>query len=155
MRKKCDVYLCARTHGGFLKAIKLFDKNFPLNVDVDYVGYLKVNIDRIKLISIIVDLRARNIACFSVPIEYRESASVSLENARERAVEYGRSIGAQGVSLAVSQTGSPPLYWVFDLLGNEGDAGRAGGVVMVDKIDGHVWTRLEYEEYMYDFNGIL
>ncbi|MEQ4192345.1 hypothetical protein ABNM11_27365, partial [Pseudomonas syringae] len=48
---------------------------------------------------------------------------------------------------------SPPVFWVFSIVG--GDEGKVGGVVMIDRLDGHVWGELEYIEYMYDYNNVL
>lgn len=47
------------------------------------------------------------------------------------------------------------MFWIFDLVSDDLVWEKTGGVVMVDKLDGHIWNSLEYEEYMYDFNGIL
>ncbi len=32
---------------------------------------------------------------------------------------------------------------------------RVGGYVMVDRLDGHIWTCEEYENYMYDYNNVF
>ncbi len=154
MQQKCDIYFSEPTRTDRLKFVSMFDKNFRYEEGKVYVGYLGVNVDRVKLVSIVSDLRKSNIACFSAPIEYRDNEKLSLDAAIVLANEYAKSIENSVALSSMLKSKSPPVYWAFDLK-NEGFEGKAGGVVMVDRIDGHIWSQREYEEYMYDFNNIL
>ena len=46
-----------------------------------------------------------------------------------------------------------PLYWAYRIINDIQE--RVGGMVYIDKLDGHIWTIEEYEEYFYDYNNIL
>ena len=152
MQKLCDLFLCEPTKTHRLKYISLFDKVFLHDPEGLYSGFLRAYIDRIKMISIVCDLRKDGIDCFSAPIAYRDRANLSIERAFALAMGYARSKNAE-VSRGI-QSKCPPVYWMFDLLHNQEDE-RAGGTVMIVRLDGHVWTSSEYEEYMYDFNNIF
>ena len=152
MQKLCDLFLCEPTKTDRLRPIGLFDKSFLYDPEKQYSGYLRTNIDRIKMISIVYDLRKNGIDCFSVPIEYRDRENLSIDHAFALAMGYARSKNAE-VSIRM-QSKCPPVYWVFDLLPSQEDE-RVGGTVMIDRLDGHVWTSSEYEEYMYNFNNIF
>ncbi len=155
MQKKCDLYLCESVKTDRLKLLKVFDKEFLYVPDKAYVGYLGVNVDRIKLVSVVSDLRKHNIVAFSAPVEYRDGAKLPLEQARGLAIEYAKSVRASAVESAMLKSKCPPVYWIFDLLYHSTEQEKVGGVVMIDRIDGHVWTGSENEEYMYDFNNMM
>ena len=155
MQQKCDIYLSEPTQTERLRSVGMFDRDFQYEEGKLYVGYLGVNIYRVKLVSIVSDLRKRNIACFGVPTTYRDNENLSLDAAISIANEYTRSLGKSAEPSSMLKSKSPPVYWIFDLKNDEGPGGKAGGVVMVDRIDGHIWSQCEYEEYMYDFNNIL
>ena len=118
MQKKCDLYLCEPTRNDRLKFLRLFDESFQYDESKTYVNYLGINVDRIKLISVVSDLRKHGIMCFSVPIEYRRDGKLSMEAATVRANEYARSIGASAVPSIMLKSNSPPVYWIFDLQNN-------------------------------------
>ncbi len=155
MQKKCDIYLCDPVRTDRLRFASLFDKSFQYDENKTYVGYLGLNIDRVKLVSVVLDLKKNGVACFSVSIEYRVDGNLPIETAADIASEYAMSIGASAAPSAMLKSKCPPVYWIFDLRNNEENQGNVGGVVMVDRIDGHVWSQSENEEYMYDFNNIL
>ncbi len=153
MRKICDLYLCKETRASGLRLIGLFDSEFSYRDDVVYFGYLNVNIDRIKLVAIVSDLRRNGVCCFSVPVEYRTERLLNVGDALILARDCAES---RGLSVSGNaRVEGAPLFWIFDLVGGENKESGAGGCIMIDKIDGHVWTAEEYEEYMYDYNNII
>lgn len=155
MQQKCDIYLSESTASDRLKFVSLFDGQFQYRSDVAYVGYLGVQIDRVKLVAIVADLRRHGILCFSVPIKYRDDIQLSMDAVWHKVEEYAKSIGAIAVGSQVSSSHAPPVYWGFQLVYDDKYEEKAGGVVMVDRLDGHVWSGSEYEQYMYDYNNIL
>ncbi len=151
MKRECDLYLCDDVEASQLKDVRLFDKSFICEDGKKYSGFLRLNVNRVKLVSVVSDLRKRKILCFSVPVEYRASV-VSNKAALEVAKKY---VGANGVVGIEDQTKTPPLFWSFSLAVIGAVEERIGGVVMVDRLDGHVWSIDEYEEYMYDYNNVF
>ncbi|AZQ51092.1 hypothetical protein [Burkholderia cenocepacia] len=115
---------------------------------------MNVNVSRVKLVSVVSELQKKGVWSFSVPVEYRDDKIVDFREAIEIAEEYAKSIGCL-VTGASPRSEFAPLFWVFDIASEEGGADKVGGVVMVDKLDGHVWTKAEYEEYMYDYNNVF
>jgi hypothetical protein len=150
--KTCDIYICGESKSPHFKFIGLFDKSFNYSGDRLYSGFMNVNIGRVKLISIISDLRKAGVACFSVPVEYRDNVGIDVREARSIAEKHAESIGFEISGFSARQDYAP-LFWVFDVSGGDGD--RVGGVVIVDRLDGHIWETDEYEEYMYDYNNIF
>jgi len=153
MQKLCDLFLCEPTKTNRLKFVNLFDKKFLYDSEREYRGYLGVNIPRIKMVSIVCDIRKHSVCCFSAPIEYRDGQKISIALALSLASDYAMTINAKVAKR--SNSTYPPVYWVFDLLWINQSDERAGGTVMIDRLDGHLWTSSEYEEYMYDYNNII
>lgn len=152
MQKKCDLYLCAEVDASQVKMLRLFDKSFSFEEGAVRSGYLFVNVDRIKLVAVVSDLRRRNIPCFSVPVEYRNSTitfDAAFDIAKKHTAEQGAIVGR------VDQVRCPPLFWSFSLVSIGSSEKKAGGVLMVDRLDGHIWSQDEYEEYMYDYNNVF
>lgn len=154
MQKKCDLYLFDVVKSDRLKFIELFDKRFVYDSEKSYSGFLHANVDRVKLVSVVSDLKRNGIDCFSVPIAYRDHETISMETALELAAEHAKGFGASVVTSSRHQKVSP-VFWVFDLLPGNTAEERSGGVVMIDRLDGHVWADSEYEEYLYDYNNVL
>lgn len=154
MQKKCDLYFCDAVKSERLKFIELFDKNFIYDSEKSYVGFLRANIDRVKLVSVVSDLRRNGVACFSVPIAYRDCETISIETALDLAAEHAKTIGAS-VAISMRHKKVPPVFWAFDLIPGSIKEETSGGMVMIDRLDGHVWTYFEYEEYLYDYNNVL
>ena len=155
MQKRCDLYFPDPVQSARLKFIELFDKSFICEAEKAYVGYLHVNVDRIKLVSVVIDLREDGFNCFSVPAEYRDHTSISMEAAQSLGMEYAKTIGASVVPSLDRTSKSPPVYWIFDLFYENPRDEKSGGVVVVDRLDGHIWSSSEYEEYWYDYNNVL
>lgn len=155
MQKKCDLYLFEPVKSGCLRFIEMFDKDFRFDDQKSYVGFLHANVDRVKLVAVVSDLRSRGIDSVSVPVEYRDRESISQEHAFDLANAYARSISAIALDPRKSNSKSSPMYWTFDLNYDFSVDERANGAVMIDRLDGHIWTLGEYEEYMYDYNNVL
>lgn len=153
MQKLCDLFLCEPVKTDRLRSINLFDKGFLYDPEKHYCGYLCANIDRIKMISILCDLKNNGINCFNVPIEYRDGKNLSIDHAFALAMAHARTKNAKVARMVHSKC--PPVYLAFDLLWPDRENERAGGGVMIDRLDGHVWTTSEYEEYMYDYNNVF
>jgi hypothetical protein len=152
MQKKCDLYLCSPVDASRLKMLRLFDKSFSCENGKVFCGYLFVSINRVKLVVVVSALRQEQILCFSVPIEYR-SGGISLEAAFEIATKYAAE--QDEVVRVRDQAQCPPLFWSFSLISVGPAEKKAGGTLMVDRLDGHIWSLEEYEEYMYDYNNVF
>ncbi len=109
MQKKCDLYFYGAVKSARLKFIELFDKNFVYDSEKSYVGFLHVNVDRIKLVSVVSDLRRNGIACFNVPIAYRDHETISMETALDLATEHAKTFGAT-VAISIRHQ-KPPLFF--------------------------------------------
>jgi len=155
MQKKADLYICKATQSERFRFIQIFEKNFSYEVGKLYFGYLGINVDRVKMISVITDFRIHKIACFGVPIEYRDQKNISESHAFDIAEKYAAKINALAFKRPLAQSESPPVYWKFGLNEKDTIEEKAGGIVMIDRLDGHVWTAAENEEYMYDYNNIF
>lgn len=107
-----------------------------------------------KLVPIVADLRLRRVACFSVPVEYRDRPNLDRQKAFRLAQDHARTVGAKALSGNRPKV-SAPLFWLFDMTFEAPLEEKAGALVMVDRLDGHIWTDDEYEEYMYDYNNIF
>lgn len=150
MSKLCDLYVSDLQDNSGLKLLKIYDKNFIYNEFNIYEGFLGINVNRIKLINFLIDLRNKGIKCFNAPIAYRDNITLSKEAAYTIAKKYAK---AQGYKVHLASYFYPPVFWLFNIADDPQE--RAGGVVLVDKLDGHIWSNEEYEEYMYDYNNIL
>lgn len=154
MNKICDLYLPVESRSVDIRFLKLFDAGFSYDSERVYSGFMNVNVSRVKLVSVVSELRKKGILSFSVPVEYRDGEVVDVREAMEIAEGYAKSIGCL-IGGASPRSGYAPLFWAFDIASKLGGADKVGGVVMVDRLDGHVWTMTEYEEYMYDYNNVL
>ena len=61
MQKLCDIYICEPTSSDRLRFVSLFDKSFLYEENKTYYGYLGINVARIKLISVVSDLRKNGV----------------------------------------------------------------------------------------------
>ena len=154
MNRICDLYLPVGTKSPDIKFLRLFDAGFSYDAERSYSGFMDVNIARIKLVSVVSELRKKGVVSFGVPVEYRDSPIVDANEAAAIAERYAKSIGCL-LPGAGPREGYAPLFWVFDIVGAADSEDKVGGVVMVDRLDGHVWTMPEYEEYMYDYNNVF
>jgi hypothetical protein len=79
---------------------------------------------------------------------------LSVEQAFKLAKEHAKSIEQSVVSESPLSVNSPPVFWQFNLNDQSGDE-KVGGIAMVDRLDGHIWSIKEREEYMHDYNSIF
>lgn len=154
MNKICDLYLPVESMSVDIRFLRIFDSGFSYDAGRSYSGFMNVNVSRVKLVSVVSELRKKGVLSFSVPVEYRDGKVVDDREAMEIAEGCAKSIGCL-IAGASPRSEFAPLFWAFDIACEEGCAEKVGGVVMVDKLDGHVWTMAEYEEYMYDYNNVF
>src|SRR3989344_3940683 len=153
MSALCDIYICEAVNVPALRFVQIFDCEFQYDVQKEYFGYLGVNIGRIKAVSIIVDLKKHGVKAFSVPVRYRDGSNLSIEEALQLASRYAADNGCSVVFDSSRANTTSPAFWLFVI--SEDPKVRSGGVVLVDRLDGHIWQAEEYDEYMYDFNNVF
>ena len=149
MQEICDLFIVKPTKSTKFRFIKTFSNKFEYHEEKYYCDYLGLNIPRLKLVPLVIELRKEGFQGYNVPIKYRDSSVISVEEAHILALE---SIKGEDECSITKNTkaGVAPLWHMFGLINN-----RAGGIVAVDKIDGHIWSLDEYEEYMYDYNCLI
>lgn len=150
MQKMCDLFVPRLTEHAELRFLSLFDKSFDYNQNAIYEGFINVNIKRIKLVNFIMEFNKKNIQCFNVPIEYRDRELMTKEESLFSLTKYKKD---KGVDVSFKQDLCSPLYWGYEIINDPEQ--KVGGLLYVDKIDGHIWTLDEYEEYHYDYNNFL
>lgn len=151
---KCDLYFDKAVSTERLKYVQLLDGSFIYDGRKSYLGFLLINVERLKLLPVVLDMRRLGITCLSVPVKYRDGAEIDADPALKIAEGYAASKNSS-IRATLNAGNRSPMFWIFDLVSDDPMLENAGGVVMVDKLDGHLWNSLEYEEYMYDFNNIL
>ncbi|AWH87776.1 hypothetical protein HYN51_03885 [Limnobaculum parvum] len=57
MKNICDLFLKNETNTSSLKYLTVFDKRFSYIFWVGYSGYLGINVERIKLVSAVIELK--------------------------------------------------------------------------------------------------
>ncbi|WP_221927951.1 hypothetical protein, partial [Xanthomonas graminis] len=150
---KCDAFSFEAVKSDKIRFLRIYDKSFNYKKSGSYEGYFGVEIDRINLVRILIDLQSDGLRCFSVPLCYKENRLLNESECLLFAKKYASSIGVKISEERGLVSLDLPLYHTFTII--DGCQERAGGIVRIDKLDGHVWTLLEFEEYMYDFNGLL
>lgn len=150
MQKTCDLFIPLLTNDPKLKYLSLFDNSFKYDEHSLYEGYLNLNIKRIKLIHFVSYFRTKGIHIFNVPIEYRDNKNINKAKGTKIAQKYAND---NNFEVCFSEKPSVPLYWAYRIINDIQE--RVGGMVYIDKLDGHIWTIEEYEEYFYDYNNIL
>ncbi|MGL4283693.1 MAG: hypothetical protein ACRCSI_08790 [Eubacterium aggregans] len=153
MQEKCDLYFVDAIQCDHLRFVSIFDKQFIFDKEKKYSGYIGANILRIKALHLLRELKKLGVKCFLVPIDYRDKPNISRNAAFQIAVTYATSHGYGVTEKYDYVVDFAPLFWSFKII-NDPDQ-RAGGVIWIDRLDGHRWGSDEYEEYMYDFNNIL
>lgn len=153
MQAICDLYFDKPTVAQGLKLAKVFDKAFTYVPGFKYSGYVGLNIERIKMVSVVTDLRRVGVEAYSAPVRYRDLPHLSPNQAHEVALKYALASGV-GIENPVVRSPRPsPVVWMFRVVNDPHQ--RIGGVVMVDRLDGHRWTSDEYAEYLYDYNNMI
>ncbi len=148
----CDLYSSGSISSKKLRFLSLYDKSFEYKEGACISGYFGVKVDRISLVRIIVDLRSEGFNCLSIPMCYKTSRLLTVSECLNIGRKYASN---NNISISEIERMLPdlPFCFNFDVMG--GVEERAGGIVRVDKLDGHIWTLSEVEEYMHDYNGLL
>lgn len=119
--------------------------------DVEYSGYAGVSVNRVRLIPLIDLLKKQGISVYSVPINYKVGNSLSKEKAFDIAKRYAKENDLVINMDSGLVDNNNPLVWKFPASSISEE--KAGGVVMIDRLDGHVWSLDEFDTYMYDYNN--
>lgn len=151
MNSFCDIFFVNPTKSSNLRFLSLLDKNFFYQSNVEYSGYAGVSVNRVKLIPLIDLLRKQGLSVYSVPVSYKVNHFISKEKAFDIAKMHAKDNGLVINIDSGLVDNSNPLVWKFSVssIGEE----KAGGVVMIDRLDGHVWSLDEFDTYMYDYNN--
>lgn len=151
MNSFCDIFLVTPTKSNNLRFLSLLDNNFSYQNDTEYSGYAGVSVNRVKLIPLIDLLRKEGVSVYSVPINYKADNLLSKEKASDIAKIYAK----ENFLVINMDSGlfdnNNPLIWKFSASSMSEE--KAGGVVMIDRLDGHVWSLDEFDTYMYDYNN--
>ncbi|GLQ91261.1 hypothetical protein [Dyella acidisoli] len=150
--QSCDIYLPRVTKGLVIEdAFKIIrDINFNVDIDKDYSGFLGLNIRRMQAMMAVMRLRDVRVPSLSVPTKYREEAVISSDEA----IQVASSVNLpEGVSVVFSWRNDEhnPMYWIFDKIYPNEE--RPGASLLIDKVDRHVWSNDEVDEYQHDFNN--
>lgn len=152
MDSVCDLFLNTPTSSRDLRYINILDKSFLYQTDAIYSGYLGVSVNRVKLIPLINLLKKQGVSVYSVPLNYKEASQISKEKAFKIAGNHASLHGLKVCFDSSMRQNDNPLIWVFDVISLAEE--KAGGVVMIDRLDGHVWSLDDLETYMYDYNNV-
>ena len=159
MISKCDLYLEYPLISGRLGIISFFDKKFIFDKDRSYQGYLNIALPRLRLVSVITSLREENYyTAYNIPINYRDNiieGKYITEN--EAFFIASNHINVCEQYLCSSNRYITPMVWNFKILEKDKDnaKNKIGARILIDKLDGHIWSDDEYYTYLYDYNNIL
>ncbi|WP_111858133.1 hypothetical protein [Acinetobacter sp. CFCC 10889] len=152
MQQICDLYFPkALDDYSPLQYLHIFHSDFIYDPKQQYMGYLNVNVRRIALVNFVMEFRKRKMQIYNVPVQYRDSKNLSQDEAFECAL---KQIDLEKNQIVKTNVGDSPVIWRFPLIFMNGEE-KTGAGVSVDKLDGHIWTQDESEEYFYDFNGVI
>jgi hypothetical protein len=124
---------------------------FYLSTEPDrmYSEFIGSNLTRMRGLMALMRLREVGVDALNVPVRYRDqphiTAAEALAIAKRVESEYGMT------PVMSDSAGHFPLFWSFPLSG--GDGSVVGGHWMVDRVDGHIWSADEKEQYDHDFNN--
>lgn len=152
MKIYCDLFLDCQINDNSLKFLELLDRNFKYNQDKLYHGYLNISVERLKLIPLISIMKNKKINYYSVPLQYKNNTNITEQESFQIAK---KSIKYKEIELLIDSKFNhhTPLFYSFKtvFIGNNPN-GFMPNNIMIDKIDGHLWSDFEYDKYMYDFN---
>lgn len=149
--KNCDIYLLDEIAGDsfYLNQLKIFQRDLVFDLNSTYVGYLHMNIRRLTGVAIVTHLRNNRIRSWNIPVKYRDQDLLSFEEVSALAQQYATPSGSNVTSRQRIGDIHHPMFFCYYL----NDA--TGGGITVDRLDGHIWTAEEMEEYGYDYNNLL
>jgi sialic acid synthase SpsE len=152
MNNTCDLFLVTPSNASELRYLGFLAKKFVYQANLTYNGYLNISANRVKLIPLISLLKKQGVSVYSVPIDYKNSNLISKEAAFQIASECARKENLRTSFDSSIVQNINPLIWSFSSSSLIRET--AGGVIMVDRLDGHIWSSDELETYMYDYNNI-
>lgn len=144
----CDLFLYDEIKGGDLKRMC---PGLLKEVDTDksYHHFAGLNLKRLHALLAVTMIRQNGFNLASVPNRYRDEKKIT----EDVAFEIAKRVDLQtGLYLSkAAELNSSPLFWKFKVLG--GDGNIIGGRIFVDKIDGHLWSFDDVNEYEHDYNN--
>ncbi len=152
MQQTCDLYFPAVLDDySPLQYLHLYQPDFIYDPKQQYVSYLNINVRRIALVNFVLEFRKRKMQIYNVPIQYRDRKNLTVNEAFECALS---QIDLEQFQIMKTSENQSPIVWRFPLIFLNGEE-KAGASICIDKLDGHIWTGNESEEYLYDFNGLI
>ncbi|MCB6182930.1 hypothetical protein LIN78_05135 [Leeia sp. TBRC 13508] len=129
----------------------MLDNSFSYRNDLEYHGYVGISVNRVKLIPMINLLKKQGVSVYSVPVNYKTDHYLSKENAFDIAKMHAKENGLVVNLDSNLVDNSNPIVWKFSAFSINEE--KTGGVIMVDRLDGHIWSLDEFDTYMYDYNN--
>ncbi len=155
--KKSDIYLLDEIAGDsfYLKQLKIFQSDLVFDVNSRYVGYLYMNIRRLHGVAIVTHLRNNRIRSWNIPIQYRDGNLLSFEEVSAVAQQHAAPSNFNVTSRQRIGDIHHPMFFFFYLNKDSNQSDATGRSITVDRLDGHIWTDEEMEEYNYDYNNLI
>ncbi|MFM9923126.1 hypothetical protein VLK31_09065 [Variovorax sp. H27-G14] len=156
MNKYCDIFLPDQIKGALLLLSMSPDiKKLRINKDAEYSGFLGLRLPRLQGVALVVELRRSGVSSFNVPVEYRDGKLLTEEEILKKAQSYISQESSIWVLERAKATFHP---MVIDLMTDDEKyhlGGEGGGVLVIDRLNGHAWTENEMVNYLYGYNNIL
>ncbi|MDM5182214.1 hypothetical protein PO883_34155 [Massilia sp. DJPM01] len=151
MQEICDVFLLDELDGSskLLQPLKIFAPEIEFDHNNKYTGFLGLELKRLKAVSIIVHFRKNGVRSLNIPVKYKSNL-ISRAEARTYAEKY---LEGKGTIIDSTTSACDPMFWHFAF--SRPDLYEGGGNLVVDALDGHVWTSDELEEFCYDYLNLL
>ncbi|WP_124459409.1 hypothetical protein [Variovorax sp. KBW07] len=121
-----------------------------------YKGFLGYGIDRLLGVALVTSFRRDGIDALNVPVGYRDGNLLTPEEMVDR-VKGQLTKGSELLPAKIDENLLHPMKVIFKtnapefLIVN----GEGGGRIVVDRLDGHIWSDYEQAEYAYDYNNLL
>jgi hypothetical protein len=150
MNERCDIYLISPLKGDSLlmRQMTVLQPTFSPESNREYKGFLDLDLPRLKAVAVVTQFRRSGVSAFNVPIRYRDSLRIAVEEAHLVA-------SAAGQDTVISVSNQNPMFYIFRSSGQQQQVSEGGGLIIVDALDGHKWSADELAEYMYDFNNVI
>lgn len=158
IQKICDIYL-SKDERNFPHPHRYHLRKYPIlerYTEGFSAGFMGLDMPRLDGILFVMELRKANISCMNVPIEYRDQPKLSIEEALQICRE---RFNPSAYILDFYRRSTHPMLWTLGRAPYPEESGNApeegGGLISVDKLDGHIWTNEEQIVYAYDYNNRL
>ena len=154
MQVICDILLLDELAGSskLLQQLKIFSPSTTFDENRVYLGFLGLELKRIQAVVILMHFRNNGVRSLNIPIKYK-GRLLTEEEARESAerslLGSGKIIGSMKRPGKVRN----PMFWnfVWDQPNSGHGICEGGGNMVVDALDGHIWSADELEEFSYDY----